>query len=98
MEASSAITAIVLLIVYFIPALNAYSKRHRSRAMILVVNLMLGWTLLGWLVALAWSASSARDDPAPPTGQTHVKCPDCAELVRREAKVCRHCGCRLLPQ
>ncbi len=29
---------------------------------------------------------------------THVKCPDCAELVLREAKKCRHCGCALVPQ
>lgn len=35
---------------------------------------------------------------ATPTPDTHVKCPDCAELVRREAKVCRHCGCKLVPQ
>ncbi len=33
-----------------------------------------------------------------PTPETHVKCPDCAELVRREARVCKHCGCRLVPQ
>lgn len=33
-----------------------------------------------------------------PTPETHVKCPDCAELVRREAKVCKHCGCKLIPQ
>lgn len=29
---------------------------------------------------------------------THVKCPDCAELVRREARKCKHCGCALIPQ
>lgn len=29
---------------------------------------------------------------------THVKCPDCAELVLREAKKCKHCGCTLVPQ
>ena len=33
-----------------------------------------------------------------PTPDTHVKCPDCAELVLREARVCKHCGCRLAPQ
>lgn len=37
-------------------------------------------------------------DGAPPTPATHVRCPDCAELVRREARLCRHCGCRLVPQ
>lgn len=30
--------------------------------------------------------------------RTHTKCPDCAELVLKEAKVCKHCGCRLVPQ
>ena len=33
-----------------------------------------------------------------PTRETHVKCPDCAELVKREARVCKHCGCKLVPQ
>lgn len=29
---------------------------------------------------------------------THVRCPDCRELVLKSAKVCKHCGCRLIPQ
>lgn len=33
-----------------------------------------------------------------PTPRTHVTCPDCAELVRREAKVCKHCSRKLIPQ
>lgn len=37
-------------------------------------------------------------DPNRPTPSTHVKCPDCAELVRKEARVCKHCGCKLTPQ
>ena len=35
------------------------------------------------------------EDPSP---DTHVRCPDCAELVRREARKCKHCGCALVPQ
>lgn len=33
-----------------------------------------------------------------PTPDTHVKCPDCAEIIKREARVCKHCGCKLIPQ
>lgn len=29
---------------------------------------------------------------------THVRCPDCRELVLKRATVCKHCGCRLIPQ
>ncbi len=98
MNSDNALWIVLVVGLYFLPALNAYSKTHRSRAMILVLNLFLGWTLIGWLIALAWSASSAKDDPDSPSWRTHTKCPDCAELIRKEARVCKHCGCKLLPQ
>lgn len=44
------------------------------------------------------SAGYSKANYDKPTPETHVKCPDCAELVRREARVCKHCGCRLIPQ
>jgi RNA polymerase subunit RPABC4/transcription elongation factor Spt4 len=28
---------------------------------------------------------------------THVKCPDCKELVRKDANKCKHCGTSLTP-
>lgn len=34
----------------------------------------------------------------PPTSETHVRCPDCRELVRADARKCRHCGAGLVPQ
>lgn len=33
-----------------------------------------------------------------PTPDTHVRCPDCRELVVKDARVCKSCGCRLVPQ
>jgi len=41
---------------------------------------------------------AARADPERPTPETHVRCPDCKELVRNDANVCKHCGCKLTPQ
>lgn len=32
------------------------------------------------------------------TPDTHVRCPDCRELVRRDARKCRFCGAALVPQ
>ncbi len=29
---------------------------------------------------------------------THVKCPDCRELVLKDARKCKHCGTALVPQ
>lgn len=33
-----------------------------------------------------------------PTPETHVRCPDCRELVYMDASVCKHCNCVLVPQ
>ncbi len=58
-----------------------------------------------WLLALTlplhliYSAVRANRKREPgPTFWTHVRCPDCRELVLKGAKVCKHCGCRLSPQ
>lgn len=32
------------------------------------------------------------------TSATHVKCPDCRELIFKDARKCRFCGCELIPQ
>jgi hypothetical protein len=37
-------------------------------------------------------------DPEAPTPETHVRCPECRELVRADAVKCRHCGATLVPQ
>lgn len=39
----------------------------------------------------------ANGEPIP-TPKTHVRCPDCAELVLKQASKCKHCGCVLIPQ
>lgn len=100
MTAQAGIIAVVLIIVYFIPVVVASSRNHRSTGAIFLVNLLLGWSIIGWLWALIWASTGnvERVDPNAPTPQTHVKCPDCAELVRAEARVCKHCGCKLVPQ
>lgn len=103
MSDAGGVTLIIMLFVYFIPYAIAHSRKHRSASAILLVNVLLGWTLIGWLWALIWSLTGnvvqrAAPGSEIPTPETHVKCPDCAELVRAEARVCKHCGCKLVPQ
>lgn len=59
------------------------------------------WAILGLLFglfALIVVACLPRISRGRPTPQTHVKCPDCKELVLKDARVCKHCRCRLVPQ
>lgn len=83
--------------IYFLPALNALSKSHASTFGIFLLNLFLGWTLVGWVVALIWSVDNNRSGERKPSPKTHIRCPDCQELILKEARVCKHCGCRLTP-
>ncbi len=47
------------LFIYLLPAFIAYQRWHANRHAILVINLFLGWSIIGWLGALIWSATSA---------------------------------------
>jgi hypothetical protein len=51
------IVAIIGIIVYVFPLALAQHRRCTAFAGIAVVNLFLGWTLIGWVVALAWAAT-----------------------------------------
>lgn len=82
------------LAVYFLPGLIAYNRKHKNEGAIVVLNLLLGWTLLGWIIALVWSfTGTQRTDPEEDT-----TCPDCAETVKKRATKCKHCGRSLTPQ
>lgn len=53
--------ALVLLALYFLPTLCALGKRNM--AAVFALNLFLGWTCLGWVVALCWGL--CRDPETP---------------------------------
>lgn len=54
-------TALGLLLVvlffafYFLPTLIAFLMQHKNKLAIFLLNLLLGWTILGWVVSLVWS-------------------------------------------
>lgn len=65
------ILVLIGIILYFLPAVNGYCRGHHNAGPILIINLFFGWTLLGWVIALAWSCSAlaatdATDAPAVP--------------------------------
>jgi len=40
---------------YFLPTIVAFSRKRSNREAILVLNIFLGWTFVGWVVALVWA-------------------------------------------
>ena len=56
---------VAIFLGYFLPVLVAYSRKHRSAMAIGFLNVFLGWTLLGWLIAMVWSLTGNVKEDAP---------------------------------
>ena len=65
MSPNAALLLSVLIAVYFLPAIIASTRRHRQKLAISVLNILAGWTLIGWIVAFVW-ACTADVLPKPP--------------------------------
>lgn len=75
------------------------SSRGRSGFGWFLLSLLIS-PLIAMIVVLILQRKNAGpygSGEAAPTAGTHVRCPDCRELVRRDARKCKHCGSALNP-
>lgn len=52
---------VICFALYFIPALVAFGNNHPQTSAIFALNLFLGWTLLGWVIALVWACVKSEE-------------------------------------
>ena len=48
---------IALFLVYFLPFIVAHFRGHRNKLAIFFLNLLAGWTFIGWVAAFVWSVA-----------------------------------------
>lgn len=88
---------IVGIVIYFIPSMVASRKKNASA--IIALNFFLGWTLVGWVVALVWSLTheekQAAPLPQPVAPVAPVLCTSCGKYAAGNATFCQSCGVAL---
>lgn len=49
---------IIAFVWYFTPWIVAALRGHRQKYAILALNLFMGWTVIGWVLALVWALTN----------------------------------------
>jgi hypothetical protein len=45
-------------VMYFLPSIIALARSKRDLGAIVLLNFFLGWTMIGWVVALVWAVKA----------------------------------------
>ncbi len=53
---------ILLLFLYFLPTIIANEKKKKNTGAIFALNLLLGWTLIGWVITLVWALTYEKQE------------------------------------
>jgi hypothetical protein len=82
----------VWILLYFLPAFIGRHKRDASG--IFLLNLFLGWTVIGWVIALIWAVSAEpyRVHMIPVAVASRFCC-RCGTVAVPGAHFCASCGC-----
>lgn len=113
-EASTLVTIfaysflLTLPALYMLPTYEAWRNKHPNIVPIALVNFFLGWSLIGWVISIAWAFKINKNE-IPHTQLTQSNesniaksqmksCPFCAEDILSAAIKCKHCNSELSTQ
>ena len=96
---------------YFLPTIVAVVRKVTNVGSVFVVNFFLGWTLVGWVVALAMASKSVATpvqvvttSVSPPSDQARVVatstrlCGSCQKSIGSGVQFCQWCGTSAVEQ
>lgn len=97
---------LMILAFYFLPSILAWNKKDSGA--IIVINIFLGWTFIGWIVAVIWAITSPPaltyvvvNQPTYPVQPTYQQptqglyCSYCGKQSPPGGTFCSNCGRRM---
>lgn len=51
---------VLVILAYFFPTIAASRYQHPKQTSILYLNILAGWTIVGWVIALRWALKGAK--------------------------------------
>lgn len=79
------------IVMYFLPSIIGHNKHNAAG--IFLVNFFLGWTIVGWVVALFWACTAETRMPvAVVAGPGAYLCGNCGRPGLVGAHFCSACG------
>jgi len=82
----------VIALIYFFPTMLA--SEHHNRRAVFALNLLLGWTIVGWFAALIWSQTKLPPAATSQASSTYA-CPKCGAPMTSGARFCGACGVKV---
>lgn len=86
----------ICLPLYFLPSI--LGRKKRNHVAIFAVNLLAGWTFIGWLAALIWALTNdsaqvvALQVPVAVPPAPALFCTGCGKYTAAGSKFCASCG------
>lgn len=77
-------------VMYFLPSILGHNKRNAGA--IFLVNFLLGWTIVGWVVALFWACTADTRMPVVVLAGSGYYCSRCGTASISGARFCAACG------
>ena len=47
---------LAIVVLYLLPSLIAFGREHPRRQDVALANILLGWTLIGWIAVFLWAS------------------------------------------
>ena len=90
---SSVVGFIFLVALYFIPTIVATSRKVTNAGSVFVINFFLGWSIIGWIVALAMAVKTKTPQSVIVSGEARQpSCAKCRTPMIPGHPFCSKCG------